>query len=212
MKELETTYSKEIEALVKKLTGADKVVVFGPARRTTHKKDPNKTENAWDNQPPASDVHVDYTPFRAESLAKDFAQKNGFDRNDYKRVKLINLWRATSPGPHDWPLALCRGDSIGNEEGVINHLIYVDEIPDFNTLPAELPFDPMYPEGSLFIYKETHYWTYFSQMTPDEVMVFTLYDSDQQVPWRVPHCAFQNNMEGTKARESVEIRTACYFN
>ena len=211
MKELETTYTDEVHDLVKKVTGADEVVVFAPVRRTTQDKDPSKAGNAWDDQPPASDVHVDYTPIRAECLAEDFAKKNGLDRQAYSRVMFINLWRATKPGPQNWPLAFCRGDMVGDEEGVVNHLCYVDQIPDFDSLPEELPHDPMYPEGSLFTFRDTHHWTYFSDMTQDEVVLFTLYDSKKKRPWRVPHCAFHNTMEGTKPRESVEIRTVCFF-
>ena len=115
----------------------------------------------------------------------DFAKKNGLDKNDYSRFKFINLWRATSPGPHNWSLALCRGDMVDDDEGVTKHLMYVDKIPDLSSLPEELPFDPMYSEGSLFTYKDNHYWTYYSDMKKDEIMFFTLYDSKRQRPWRV---------------------------
>ncbi|KAK5459721.1 hypothetical protein LTS15_003850 [Exophiala xenobiotica] len=211
MDQLNTTYGDEIRDLMRNLTGADEVIVFGPVRRTTHDKDPNKVDSAWNDQPPASDVHVDYTPIHAECLAADFAKNNGLDIKDVKRYKMINLWRATSPGPQNWPLALCRGDSVGDHEGVINHLIYCDKVPDLDSLPEELPHDPMYPEGTLFTYSPNHCWTYFSNMTRDEVMLFTLYDSNKERPWRVPHCAFHNDMQGTKPRESVEIRTLCLF-
>ncbi len=211
MKELETVYSDEIHDFVKQVTGADEVIVFAPVRRTTLENDPNKADASWDNQPPASDVHVDYTPKRAECLAEDFAQKNGLDHKAYSNVKFFNLWRAISPGPQNWPLAFCRGDTVDDAEGISNHLIYCDKIPDLDALPAELPSDPMYPEGSLFTYNDSHYWTYCSDMNKDEIMMFKLYDSDRRKPWRVPHCAFQSNIEGTKPRESVEIRTVCFF-
>lgn len=211
MKVLETTYADEVRDLAKRVTGADEVIVFAPVRRTTLDKDPNKRESAWNDQPPASDVHVDYTPIRAECLANDFAEKNGLDKSEYSRFKFINLWRATSAGPQNWPLALCRGDVVDDGEGITNNLLYVDEIPDLNNLPEELPEDPMHPEGSLFTYRPSHYWTYFSDMHKDEVMLFTLYDSNKQRPWRVPHCAFHNTMDGAKPRESVEIRTVCFF-
>lgn len=211
MEELNTTYADEIRDFVTKLTGADKIVVFGPVRRTTHDKKPELEDKDWNDQPPASDVHVDYTPRRAECLSEDFAAKNGFSRKDFKHVKFINLWRAISPGPQNWPLAVCRGDSVGDEEGVINHLLYVDEVPDMANLPEELPHDPMFPEGSLFTFQPTHEWMYYSNMNKNELLAFTLYDSKKQKPWRVPHCAFYNDIEGAKVRESVEIRTVCYF-
>lgn len=211
MAELESTYSDEIHDFVSKLTGADKVIVFGPVRRTTDDKKPDNLDTAWNDQPPASDVHVDYTPRRAECLAEDFAAKAGFRRSDYKQVKLINLWRAVKPGPQNWPLALCRGDIVGDDEGVINNLLYVNQVPALDQMPVELSHDPMYPEGSLFTYRPTHRWMYYSNMDKDELLAFTLYDSKMERPWRVPHCAFYNDAVGTKKRESVEIRTACYF-
>jgi len=213
MKELESVYADEIQDLVSRLTSADKVIVFGAVRRTTNKKKAADKSDVWDDQPPASDVHVDYTPLRAECLAEDFARANGLERSAYKRVQFINLWRAISPGPQDWPLAVCRGEAIDDEEGVINDLIYGDSIPDLSDLDnlPELPDDPMHPEGSLFTYRPSHQWTYFSDMKKDEVLLFTLYDSNKKRPWRVPHSAFLNEMEGTKPRESVEIRTVCFF-
>lgn len=179
-------------------------------RRTTLDKKPTDAANKWDDQPPASDVHVDYTPLRAECLADDFAKQAGLNREDYKRVMFINIWRAVSEGPQNWPLAVCRGDLVGDEEGVVNNLIYGDTIPDLDNLP-DLPDDPLHPEGSLFHYQPRHRWIYFSNMTADEILLFTLYDSVQKRPWRVPHCAFFNDMEGTKPRESIEIRTVCFF-
>ena len=44
MKELETAYAAKIRDLVKKVTGADEVIVFALVRRTTHDKDPIKTD------------------------------------------------------------------------------------------------------------------------------------------------------------------------
>jgi hypothetical protein len=211
MEELETTYSAEIRDLVMKMTGADDVIAFAPVCRNTSDKKANNPDGAWLDQPPASDVHVDYTPIRAECLADEFAKKNGLEKSSFKRWQFINLWRALSPGPQNWPLAVCRGDSVGDEEGVINHLIYADELPDMNSLPENLPEDPMHPEGSLFTYRPEHHWMYYSNMKRDELLLFTLYDSEKVQPWRVPHCAFLNEVEGAVPRKSVEIRTVCFF-
>lgn len=210
--ELDSIYNGEIHDLIKKVTGADKVIVFGTVRRHTGEKKhhPDGEANQWNDQPPASDVHVDYTPARAEILAEDFANKNGFNRKDYRRVHFINIWRAVSPGPQNWPLAVCRGDLVENDEGVVNHLIYGDTIPDFDNLP-DLPDDPLLPEGTLFPYRPSHHWTYFSNMDKHEALLFTLYDSNLNRPWRVPHTAFRNDMDGTQPRESVEIRTVCFY-
>jgi hypothetical protein len=90
-------------------------------------------------------------------------------------------------------------------------MLIVDKIPE------KLPMDPLPPyivEGANFVHKPGHEWRYYSDMTIDEVLVFKLYDSDCKKgskSWRVPHTAFPDNREGTVPRESVEVRTICYF-
>ncbi len=164
-----------------------------------------------DEQPPASDVHVDYTPRRAQAIADDLLKKNSAEGYQYKRFMMINMWRAVSPGPQDWPLALCSGASVQDSEGVANGLVYTDTLPEHDNIPVELPFDPMYPEGTIFVHNPLHRWYYFSNMTKDEVIVFRLYDSARDHAWRVPHCSFHNEEKGAKTRQSVEIRAAVYF-
>jgi hypothetical protein len=103
------------------------------------------------------------------------------------------------------------GSTVGSDEGVPYPMIIVPEIPE------KLPLDPLPEtsiEGANFHYKESHGWRYFSDMTRDEVLVFKLYDSDIErgaKAWRCPHTSFFDPREGTIPRESVEVRTICYF-
>lgn len=79
---------------------------------------------------------------------------------------------------------------------------------------AKVPQPPYTIEGANFSFKPEHRWYYFKDMKIDEVLVFKLYDSDRHLgseSWRCPHTAFFNPTEGTIPRESVEVRTICYF-
>ncbi|KAH7413099.1 hypothetical protein BKA64DRAFT_345020 [Cadophora sp. MPI-SDFR-AT-0126] len=209
VKQVEDMYTPEIHKFISDLTGSDKAIVFGPVVRRA--KAASVLTGNPNEQPPASDVHVDFTPRRAQALADDFLGKHGAGGYSYKRFMFINMWRAISPGPQDWPLAVCNGASVKDEEGVANGLVYTDTLPDRNNIPAEVPHDPMYPEGTIFVYNPSHEWFYFSDMTKDELLVFRLFDSEKEKGWRVPHCSFHNNEEGAVPRQSVEIRAVLYF-
>lgn len=201
----------EIHKFVKDLTGGDEVIIFGPVLRRVQSGPMDASINPVE-QPPAFDVHVDYTARRANALADNLLKEQGTGkREDYRRIMMVNFWRAVSPGPQNWPLALIDGASVRDSEGIINELVYTDNIPARDQIPPTLPFDPMYPEGTLFLHQEWHRWFYFSNMTRDELLVFRLYDSDEGNAWRVPHCSFFNEQQGAITRQSVEIRAAVYF-
>ncbi|KUJ11262.1 uncharacterized protein LY89DRAFT_723086 [Mollisia scopiformis] len=202
--QLDTTYASEITSLVKSLTGADDVVIFSaPVLRKTDAK------VGTTYQPRAADVHTDYSSGNAEDFAPKKAQENGDIK--YSRFAFVNVWRAITPPPQDWPLAVVDARSVAPDEGTPYPMIIVDKIPE------KLPIvpQPAYTiEGANFSFKPEHRWYYFRDMKIDEVLVFKLYDSNRHQgskSWRCPHTAFFNPTEGTIPRESVEVRTICYF-
>lgn len=57
-----------------------------------------------------------------------------------------------------------------------------------------------------------HRWYYYPNMTPDELLIFKLYDSEETGAWRVPHGSFRDTTYAdANGRESAEIRTVLYF-
>ncbi len=195
-------YSAEIASLVKSLTGADDVVIFSPP---VLRKTEAKVGSTY--QPRAADVHTDYSPANAE----DTAPKHTNGDSKYSRFAFINVWRAITPGPQDWPLAVVDARSVSPDEGTAYPMIIVDNIPE--QLPI-LPQPPYTIEGANFSFKPEHRWYYFRDMKIDEVLVFKLYDSERHhgsESWRCPHTDFFNPTEGARPRESVEVRTICYF-
>lgn len=191
--------------MVRERTGADLVLCFAPQLRQT-------VGTAPGYQPPAGDVHVDYWPARAEPMTRAMLAASGMGDFRFRRVMAINLWRVLSPPPQDYPLALCDGRTVGDDEGVRNLMIRVDTLPEPDAIPAEEPDDPALPSASVFPYSAAHEWYYFSDMTPDELLLFKLYDSDRSGTWRVPHTAFHDTSRpNTVPRASIEYRTLAYF-
>jgi hypothetical protein len=203
--EVDRVFPAEADRLIRDLTGADKVVAFSWMVRSA-----GVTGAAV--QPPAADVHVDYTSERAEGLARALLARGGDPGFAFRRFMAINLWRALSGPAQDWPLALCDGNSVGADEGVPNAMIRVEALPDPAHIPAEMPAEGLVGEAFVFRWNPAHRWWYFPDMTPDEVLAFKLYDSERHGAWRVPHVSFADpGAAGAPPRQSVEIRTVAYF-
>lgn len=204
--EVEQIYPREIEQLLLELTEADKVLSLGTTLRSSH----NPRQNI---QPPGREAHVDYNEASSRRLARRMLEQAGLRDYTYSRFMAINLWRVTSPPPQDWPLALCDGRSVGREDGVHNVMVRVDEIPSMDEmLSMEIPNEDQLPAAFLFRYNPAHRWFYFPDMTPNELLIFKLYDSDESGAWRVPHGSFRDpSYPDAAGRESAEIRTVVYF-
>jgi hypothetical protein len=79
-------YCRQTEALVQRLTGADKVVSFGPMLRTN-------AAGAHGHNQPAHGAHVDYgAPHRGRPDPRDAARRRGRARLAGRHM-LINVWR-----------------------------------------------------------------------------------------------------------------------
>jgi hypothetical protein len=203
-KEVNDVYTSEIENFLKGATGADKVIAFGTVLRQTNPK------HGSGYQPPANDVHVDYTTARAHDLAHTFLAKSDEPNLQYSRFQCINLWRAISPPSQDWPLTVCDARSVNPADGKPNAMLAVEKIPDLKNLDP-LDDDPKRPEAFLFEYRPEFRWYYFSDMREDELLAFKLFDSAKG-NGRCPHASFYDGgRQGAIPRESVEIRTVLYF-
>jgi hypothetical protein len=202
---VEALYPAEVERSVKDLTGADLVAPLGYMLRTS-----GKTGNGV--QPPASEAHVDMTSDRAGRLAAMLYDKKFPGSPPFRRFLASSLWRAFSPPPQDWPLAVCDGSSVAPDEGVPNVMVIIDELPDPDNIPAHLDDEDKLPAASVFYFNPAHRWWYFPNMTRDEVLMVKFYDSDHSKAWRTPHTSFRDpGVHDAQPRESIEFRTIAYF-
>ena len=119
------------------------------------------------------------------------------------RSAQYNVWRAISGAPQDVPLALCDARSLAGPE-----LIKADAIFDPPGGAPEFSF-----EGYVVAHDPGHRWLWFSDLAPDEVIVFKTSESDPERAHCIPHVAFDDPGAPADAppRVSVEMRATCYW-
>jgi hypothetical protein len=200
--ESDQRYIEEMTALLTGLTGAALVLMQGIGKK---RYGPTATDRlaGLKNALPALYPHGDTTDISAVELAERIMEfVPGAQLKDFSRWAHINMWRPITPPPQDCPLALCDVRSIAetDRELVVAHTETRD-MGDFS-------FDT-----TGYLYNPDHRWCYFSDMTPDEVLVFVTHDSDPARPHQVAHTAFLDPTcpAGTPTRGSVEMRALALF-
>jgi hypothetical protein len=190
-------YDAELEALLKKATGADRVAVFDHTRRSDAEGGAANPDGA---RGPASRVHVDYTVKSGPVRAADAMGKDEVERvlGSGGRIVQVNVWRPITGPVERTPLALAAADSIAADQ-----LIAVDQI---------------FPDRTGEIYQLAHgpgqRWYWISGMERDEVILIKGWDSlDDGRARFTPHGAFCLPNQDTlgRPRESIEVRTYLIF-
>ncbi|CCA92084.1 CmcJ/NvfI family oxidoreductase [Novosphingobium sp. PP1Y] len=198
-------YPDEVAKVAMALTGANFIIPMGGQLRS-----PLIAGEAY--QPPAAEAHVDFNSSTAHKIARRLYAAARPDGPDFERFIAFSLWRTFSPAPQDWPLALCEGPSVGEEDSVANVKIDVDEIPEGDALYAPIPGEEDMVAATIFKFSAEHRWWYFPDMTRDEVIFIKFHDSDHNRAWRAPHTAFHDTSRPDAAiRESYEFRAIAYF-
>jgi len=123
------------------------------------------------------------------------------DLGGHSRWAMYNLWRATTPPPQDFPLAVCDARSLTRDDEVTVKAITEER-------SGEIRHDT-----TGYLYNPAHRWYYFRDMNPDEVLVFKAHDTDPRRAGRVPHTAFTDPTcpAGVPTRASVEMRGLALF-
>jgi len=210
--EIAKRYYPEVEELLLKHTGASRVVFFD---HTVRKPRPPGTPSGPSTREPVLRTHSDQTPASAHRRIQRHVQPP----HPYKRFQIINVWRPLVNTVYDFPLAVL----------------------DFNTLdvlkdlePTTMLYAPPIPNGEIYNikYSDKHVWWYWSEMTPDDVILLKCYDSAcraltkvkisgadvleselRDVAGMAPHTAFKDE-EGEKKgiqRQSIEVRALVFY-
>jgi hypothetical protein len=187
----------EIAELLRRTTGCDEVAMapFGILRFSERLG----ANEAHDNSHPARFVHVDM----AKEPAAAARARTAPDGKVIARSAQYNVWRSLAGGTQDVPLGLC--DFTRLEEG---DLIDCDAIFDPLDGSPEWGFPNYLLEAN-----PNHRWFYYSDMRPDEAIVFKTSESDPARAQMMPHGAFDNPLAGDDAppRVSLEMRGTCYW-
>ena len=195
--EIERVHVEEIRALLLALSGADHVSVKGPGILRFGER--SRESGAHNNSRPARFVHVDVSDATASVFYAQTLPENG---RRVRRSAQYNVWRVLTPPPQDVPLAVCDARSLGKED-----FIAADAIFDRDGVVA-FSF-----EALLLRYNQNQRWAHFSNMRPDEVLVFKTHDTDPDAAHCVPHGAFDNPdcSADVPPRVSIEMRGTAYW-
>ncbi|KAF8198345.1 hypothetical protein K438DRAFT_705151 [Mycena galopus ATCC 62051] len=194
--DIEREYYPESIQLIKELTGASRVVLFDHTvrrRRPAEKDTPGKRQ-------PVPATHVDQTPKAGVARVHRHLPAEDVPELLKHRFQIINLWRPISHPAVDWPLSLCDFRTV-------------DPVND--VLPVTLKYPDREGETYGVKYNPNQKWTYFSGVTPDELILIKCFDSiqDGSVAQYTPHTAFADpaTPEGTPLRESIELRALVFY-
>lgn len=192
--EVKAVYYPEIEELVKRMTGADRVLVFD---HTLRAENDAVREEKFASRPVRS-VHNDYTEWSGPQRVRDLLPKEEAEALLQHRVEVIQVWRPVRNPVVSAPLAIADSQSIAAKDLVGTERRYPDRVGEIYHLK----------------YNPEHRWYYFPNMQPDEAIVFKCYDSmrDGRSRWSA-HAAFDDptSPANAPARESIEMRTLAFF-
>ena len=186
-------YRPEAEALLRGITGAEKVVVFDHTLRDSA----NGSRANASLREPVRRVHNDQTFISGPRRVRDHLDAEEAERRLQHRFAIINLWRPLGV-VEQFPLALCDARSIAPDDLVPTDLVYRDKTG----------------ETYSFLANPQHRWYYFPRLRPDEVLLLKIYDSLEDGTARLTaHTAFEDpgSPSNAAARRSIELRALLFW-
>jgi hypothetical protein len=191
--ELKRVYYPEVEVLVKKVSGASRVVVFDHTLRSGDEAE----REAKLVREPVLNVHNDYTEWSGPQRVRELLPEEA-EQLLRRRFAIIQVWRAINKPIQSNPLAIADARSL---------------------LPADLiRAERRYPhrvgETYRIRYNPDHRWFYFPRMRRDEALVFKVYESAKDGRARfTAHSSFVDptTPAGAPPRQSIEARTLAFF-
>lgn len=176
------TYDKELIDLLKGQHGAAEVIVFDHTIRLDDPQAPRR---------PARNVHNDYNEAGAQQRLLDLVGEARAEEFRDGGFGFVNVWRPVENAIKSSPLGFIKPDSIRGRDWMDIGLIYPDRLGQILGVAGN----------------QDHQWFYRSQMTPDEAIIFNIYDSGGR-----PHLAHSaldlpSDVHATTPRQSIESRT-----
>ena len=186
-------YASQCEAVVQRLTGADKVISFGAVVRTS------ATGTHGHNQP-AFGAHVDYGAKTVADYTHDLLPREEADRRLAGRHMLLNVWRPIVR-VESAPFAVADASTIRREDLFPSEIIGGLGGVDRSLWGFNLALAP----------GQKWYWA--PHMQPTEMLAFKLFDSDDDAVQFTAHTAFTHPDTPADAapRQSIELRTIAFL-
>jgi hypothetical protein len=191
--ELKTVYYREVEELIKRESGGQRVVIFD---HTLRSGDDGERQERLIREPVLS-AHNDYTEWSGPQRVRDLLPDEA-EALLKKRFAIIQVWRAINKPIESNPLAMADARSIAFEDLLIAERRYPNRVGQTYRLA----------------YNPKHRWYYFPKMARDEALVFKVYDSSKDGRARfTAHTSFidPSTPPGAPPRQSIEMRALVFF-
>jgi hypothetical protein len=191
--ELKRVYYPEVEALVREVSGASRVVAFDHTLRSGD----GAEREARLVREPVLNVHNDYTEWSGPQRVRDILPDEA-DKLLKRRFAIIQVWRAINQPIQSNPLAIADARSLAEKDLIRAERRYPNRVGE------------TYRVG----YNPAHRWYYFPRMRRDEALVFKVFDSATDGRARfTAHTSFEDptTPAGAPARQSIEARTLAFF-
>jgi hypothetical protein len=183
----------ETAELVRKVTGASRVVVFD---HTLRRSDVQVDDRSGAARPPASRAHVDQTVTSGPQRVRDVMGEQA-EALLQRRCAIINVWRPIHHPARAWPLALGDARSFDAADLVATDLVF------------------RHRRGEIYgvAHNPAQRWLHIPELRPDEAILIKCWDSDPSLARFAPHTGFEDptTPPGTPPRESIEFRTIAFF-
>ncbi|MBU2867563.1 CmcJ/NvfI family oxidoreductase [Pacificibacter marinus] len=151
-KDWQHAYDAELTKLLETEIGAQEVIVFD---HTLREDDP-KADRA-----PARNVHSDYSVEGAEKRLIDILGEDEAAEWAKGHFAFVNVWRPVGAPINSAPLGFIRPATVADQDWILLDLIYPNRKGQIMGIAAN----------------PRHDWFYMSQMTPDEVTFFNIFDN-----------------------------------
>ena len=191
--QLKTVYYPEVEQLIKKTSGAPRVVIFDHTLRSGEEAE----REAKLIREPVLSAHNDYTEWSGPNRVREILPEEA-DELLKHRFAIIQVWRAINNPIQANPLAVADAKSVALEDLLVAERRYPHRVGQTYRLK----------------YNPDHRWFYFPEMRRDEALVFKVYDSERDGRARfTPHTSFAdpNAPPNAPARQSIEVRALAFF-
>jgi len=191
--ELKRIYYPEVAALIQRLCGAERVVVFD---HTLRSGDEQEREAKLIREPVLS-AHNDYTEWSGPQRVRDLMGAEAEPLLE-RRFAIIQVWRPFADPIRSNPLAMADARSVAPGDLLVAERRYPNRVGQTYRLK----------------YNPRHRWFYFPEMRRDEAIVFKVYDSAKDGRARfTPHTSFDDprTPPGAPPRQSIEARAIAFF-
>src|SRR5215510_9226910 len=191
--QLESVYYPEVEELIKRVSGASRVVIFD---HTLRSGDEAEREEKLIREPVLS-AHNDYTEWSGPNRVREVLPDEA-DELLKRRFAIIQVWRAINQPIQANPLAVADAQSVALDDLVVAERRYPHRVGQTYRLK----------------FNSNHRWYYFPEMRRDEALVFKVYDSEHDGRARfTPHTSFEDPRSPSDARprQSIEVRAFAFF-